>query len=192
MHPPTTPCPTPSPPPPLPPSQVWVKPSAEMQYLYGNHVLKSGLGRWAQARGRDGRAGVWRLASVLGCCCLHPRPPPSLLPAIHAPPPKTHAPPTPLPGSLRTPSHMPPSPTHNPTPPPTHTQHPPTPPPTPRTHTGSPRTPLPTLGWWFCPCLMCPWGLACRPSPRQSAAARVGCVCGGGGGEGRGAHGVGV
>lgn len=25
--------------------QVWVKPSAEMQYLYGNHVLKSGLGR---------------------------------------------------------------------------------------------------------------------------------------------------
>ncbi len=25
--------------------QVWVKPSAEMQFLYGNHVLKSGLGR---------------------------------------------------------------------------------------------------------------------------------------------------
>lgn len=25
--------------------QVWVKPSAEMQYLYGNHVLKSGLAR---------------------------------------------------------------------------------------------------------------------------------------------------
>lgn len=25
--------------------QVWVKPSAEMQYLYGNHVLKAGLGR---------------------------------------------------------------------------------------------------------------------------------------------------
>lgn len=25
--------------------QIWVKPSAEMQYLYGNHVLKSGLGR---------------------------------------------------------------------------------------------------------------------------------------------------
>lgn len=25
--------------------KVWVKPSAEMQYLYGNHVLKSGLGR---------------------------------------------------------------------------------------------------------------------------------------------------
>jgi 60S ribosome subunit biogenesis protein NIP7 len=25
--------------------QVWLKPSAEMQYLYGNHVLKSGLGR---------------------------------------------------------------------------------------------------------------------------------------------------
>eukprot|EP00879_Flechtneria_rotunda_P021604 GHRR01022771.1.p1 GENE.GHRR01022771.1~~GHRR01022771.1.p1 ORF type:complete len:180 (+),score=37.82 GHRR01022771.1:462-1001(+) len=25
--------------------KVWLKPSAEMQYLYGNHVLKSGLGR---------------------------------------------------------------------------------------------------------------------------------------------------
>lgn len=25
--------------------QVWLKPSAEMQFLYGNHVLKSGLGR---------------------------------------------------------------------------------------------------------------------------------------------------
>jgi 60S ribosome subunit biogenesis protein NIP7 len=26
-------------------AQVWVKPSAEMQFLYGNHVLKNGLGR---------------------------------------------------------------------------------------------------------------------------------------------------
>ena len=25
--------------------KVWVKPSAEQSYLYGNHVLKSGLGR---------------------------------------------------------------------------------------------------------------------------------------------------
>ena len=25
--------------------QVWVKPSTEMQFLYGNHVLKNGLGR---------------------------------------------------------------------------------------------------------------------------------------------------
>jgi len=25
--------------------KVWVKPSAEMQFLYGNHILKSGLGR---------------------------------------------------------------------------------------------------------------------------------------------------
>lgn len=25
--------------------QIWVKPSAEMQYMYGNHVMKSGLGR---------------------------------------------------------------------------------------------------------------------------------------------------
>ena len=28
-----------------PPRQIWVKPSAEMQFLYGNNVLKSGLGR---------------------------------------------------------------------------------------------------------------------------------------------------
>lgn len=26
-------------------AQVWLKPSAEMSFLYGNHVLKSGLGR---------------------------------------------------------------------------------------------------------------------------------------------------
>lgn len=25
--------------------KVWVKPSAELQFLYGNHVLKAGLGR---------------------------------------------------------------------------------------------------------------------------------------------------
>ena len=25
--------------------QIWVKPTAEMQYMYGNHVMKSGLGR---------------------------------------------------------------------------------------------------------------------------------------------------
>lgn len=25
--------------------KIWVKPSSEMQFLYGNHVLKSGLGR---------------------------------------------------------------------------------------------------------------------------------------------------
>ena len=31
------------------PPQVWVKPSAEMQYLYGNHVMKSGLGRITEA-----------------------------------------------------------------------------------------------------------------------------------------------
>ena len=29
----------------FPSPQVWVKPSAEMQFLYGNHVLKNGLGR---------------------------------------------------------------------------------------------------------------------------------------------------
>jgi 60S ribosome subunit biogenesis protein NIP7 len=25
--------------------QIWVKPAAEMQFLYGNNILKSGLGR---------------------------------------------------------------------------------------------------------------------------------------------------
>lgn len=25
--------------------KIWVKPSAEQQFLYGNHILKSGLGR---------------------------------------------------------------------------------------------------------------------------------------------------
>jgi ribosome biogenesis protein Nip4 len=34
-----------APPLPLPTAQIWVKPSSEMQYLYGNNVLKSGLAR---------------------------------------------------------------------------------------------------------------------------------------------------
>lgn len=34
-----------APAPPLPRGQVWVKPSAEQSFLYGNHVLKAGLGR---------------------------------------------------------------------------------------------------------------------------------------------------
>lgn len=29
--------------------KVWLKPSAEMQFLYGNHVVKSGLGRITEA-----------------------------------------------------------------------------------------------------------------------------------------------
>ena len=28
--------------------QVWLKPAAEMSYLYGNNVLKSGLGRMTE------------------------------------------------------------------------------------------------------------------------------------------------
>jgi len=32
-------------PPTHPRSQVWVKPSAEMSWLYGNHIAKAGLGR---------------------------------------------------------------------------------------------------------------------------------------------------
>ena len=39
----------PPPPPSTPKPQVWVKPSSEMQFLYGNHVLKSGLGRITEA-----------------------------------------------------------------------------------------------------------------------------------------------
>lgn len=31
--------------------KVWVKPSSEMSYLYGNHVLKAGVGRSECARG---------------------------------------------------------------------------------------------------------------------------------------------
>ena len=38
------------------PPQVWVKPSAELQFLYGNHVLKSGLGRITE--GTPGYTGV--------------------------------------------------------------------------------------------------------------------------------------
>ena len=71
-----------APPPPCPsrPSQVWVKPSAELQFLYGNHVLKSGLGRITEATpGYTGvvvysmsGARVWSLAVQLkqaGCGC---------------------------------------------------------------------------------------------------------------------------
>ena len=36
--------------------QVWVKPSSEMSFLYGNHVLKSGLGRITE--GTPAYAGV--------------------------------------------------------------------------------------------------------------------------------------
>ena len=32
-----------------PSSQVWVKPTAEMSFMYGNNVLKSGLGRITEA-----------------------------------------------------------------------------------------------------------------------------------------------
>ena len=47
-----------------PPSsrQVWVKPAAEMQFLYGNHVLKSGLGRITE--GTPAYTGVVRFHAV--------------------------------------------------------------------------------------------------------------------------------
>lgn len=36
-------------------TQVWVKPSAEQSFLYGNHVLKAGLGRITE----DTRGAAW-------------------------------------------------------------------------------------------------------------------------------------
>lgn len=52
--------------------QVWVRPSAEMQFLYGNHVLKSGLGRITE--GTPAYTGVVRCStswSIATC----PQPP---------------------------------------------------------------------------------------------------------------------
>lgn len=44
--------------------KVWVKPSSEMSYLYGNHVLKAGVGRseWLVA-------GLQRHRSTYPTCC---------------------------------------------------------------------------------------------------------------------------
>lgn len=44
--------------------KVWVKPSAEMQFLYGNHVLKSGLGRITEATPANAGVVVLNMADV--------------------------------------------------------------------------------------------------------------------------------
>jgi 60S ribosome subunit biogenesis protein NIP7 len=55
--------------------QVWVRPSAEMQFLYGNHVLKSGLGRITE--GTPAYTGVvrcytsWSTATCPQLPCVH-------------------------------------------------------------------------------------------------------------------------
>lgn len=46
--------------------QVWVRPSAEMQFLYGNHVLKSGLGRITEGTpAYTGVVGFWLTSSLI-------------------------------------------------------------------------------------------------------------------------------
>ena len=45
-------------------NKVWVKPSAEMSFLYGNHVLKSGLGRITEATPSYTGVVVYSMADV--------------------------------------------------------------------------------------------------------------------------------
>ena len=45
-------------------SQVWVRPAAEMQFLYGNHVLKSGLGRITESTTAYTGVVVYSMADV--------------------------------------------------------------------------------------------------------------------------------
>lgn len=49
---------------PLAKKKVWVKPSAEQQFLYGNHVLKSGLGRITEATERYDGVVVYSMSDV--------------------------------------------------------------------------------------------------------------------------------
>lgn len=44
--------------------KVWVKPSAEMSYLYGRHVLKAGLGRITENTPRNQGVVVFSMADV--------------------------------------------------------------------------------------------------------------------------------
>ena len=44
--------------------QVWVRPAAEMQFLYGNHVLKSGLGRITESTAAYTGVVVYSMADV--------------------------------------------------------------------------------------------------------------------------------
>lgn len=43
---------------------MWLKPSAEMQFLYGNHVTKSGLGRITEATPTYAGVVVYSMADV--------------------------------------------------------------------------------------------------------------------------------
>ncbi|CAM9202208.1 unnamed protein product [Discosporangium mesarthrocarpum] len=44
--------------------KVWVKPSAEMSFLYGNHVQKSGLGRITEATPKYAGVAVYSMSDV--------------------------------------------------------------------------------------------------------------------------------
>lgn len=44
--------------------QVWVKPSAEMSYLYGNHVLKSGVARITEGLAPNVGVVVYSMADI--------------------------------------------------------------------------------------------------------------------------------
>ncbi len=44
--------------------KVWVKPSAEMSFLYGNHITKAGLGRMTDAIPQYGGVVVYNMADV--------------------------------------------------------------------------------------------------------------------------------
>lgn len=44
--------------------KVWVKPSAEMSFLYGNHVQKSGLGRITESTPKYGGVVVYSMSDI--------------------------------------------------------------------------------------------------------------------------------
>ena len=58
----------------VPVLQVWVKPAAEMQFLYGNHVLKSGLGRITEATPAYTGVVVYSMTDVPLGATSHPSP----------------------------------------------------------------------------------------------------------------------
>nr|CAG4646618.1 EOG090X0EWC [Macrothrix elegans] len=44
--------------------KIWVKPSAEQQFLYGNHIMKSGLGRITESTAKYQGVIVYNMADV--------------------------------------------------------------------------------------------------------------------------------
>ena len=50
--------------------KVWVKPGAEQSFLYGNHVLKSGLGRITENTMQYQGVVVYSMADVPLVCCV--------------------------------------------------------------------------------------------------------------------------